>query len=190
MQYSIAIIPPRYIVRKAEKMKRDLCGEIDPYPSVHSEAHFTISTFSVHEAEHDIWLKKLERFCAEASSFKVHLNSIETFPSSGCIYIAPDDLSRRRIKRFMADFHRETSCLKAIRTHEPHMTIGRGLTEIQLIRAKNYFIGLPIDLTFECNQLCIRKLDLTRRQYEVEYAYPFEGKGAARGDARQLGFWD
>jgi hypothetical protein len=75
----------------------------------------------------------------------------------------------------MSTFHNATKQLKPnTKVGVPHLSIARkGLTAQQIEIAKT-LIG-PIDLTFTCDSLCIRKYDEQKRQYELYRKIQFSG---------------
>ena len=175
MKKSVAIIPSFPVVEQVYNFKKQLYRKIGWFRSSNSLAHLTVAEFEANERDARVWSSKMEHFCSDRRPFDIHFNKIKVFRNTGTIYVALDDHSAALTKNLMANVHNYTAGLKAVRIYEPHMTIARGLDEVQLRKAFDLFSQVRIDMTFTCNDLCIRKLDEVKLQYELESRHSFKG---------------
>lgn len=173
MTKSIVIAPPVAIMHFVDKLKKLLYDEIGWYHSVNAPATLNISNFEAGLYYSTLWQRKLERFCAQSNPFKVHFDRVGCFEDSGTVYLALDKASLDTTINFMDAFHKGAKDLKATSAYMPHMTIARGLNDEQLKKAMALLAHVTIDLSFECDQICIRQLDERRQQYGFEKSYSF-----------------
>jgi 2'-5' RNA ligase len=173
MNYAIVILPPQYLITCIRNLKHQLQRMASWYPSVNADAHLTISSFGAGTRYYGIWQRRLDGFCAMEIPFHVRFDSIRFFSESNTFYLAPDAASRTRLKALMGRFQQKTNGLGALNTTEPHITIGRNLSVGQVSIADDFLKRKLVGLSFECNRLYIRKLNLGRGQYDLFYSQPF-----------------
>lgn len=161
--YSIAICPPEDVVQKVAEYKKRLADAIGWYRSKNSEAHITFNLFSADERILAIWETYMRWLSFLIAPFPVTLDSTDHF-KNGAFFLKPNQESLQSLREFMNYFNLH-SPLSAQTQNNPHVSIGRGLSEKNLQIAKEMIRN--INLKFLCDNLAIRKYNPDKQQYEV-----------------------
>lgn len=171
--YSVVIAPPEEIINEVAAMKQQLKDSIGFYHSCNSLAHVTINLFEGNEQTLEKWERYLDNFTSANSPFFVHFNKTGYF-GNGAFFIAPDENSKIGLVNMMKEFHKGFPAVGFGKSKEPHISIGRQLKEEQLAIAKELFPA--VDLSFNCNDLVIRKFNEERKQYDIYKRFELRGK--------------
>ncbi len=176
-QYAFAICPPLDVVRQVQQYKKFLQRQIGSYPSVNSDTHLTVASFTANSWQLAAASRFAEDFCARRSSLPVLFNHYDAF-ASGAFFLAPDEPSYGMLAAVMKDFNRKLP-LDALACTEPHMTIARGLDSLSLYYARMLFTKTTPNLSFRIDGLSLRRLNEARGQYDIIAHFPFGGGSAA-----------
>lgn len=175
MLYSVALLPPPNIVNEVRKMKLQLKERIGWYGSSNSQAHITVCEFEDEGLYLKAWQEQLEKFAATMSSFEVHFDQLAMF-SGGGMFLKPEFNSAVSMNSLMKKLYKRTAALPSWKTGWPHMTIARTLNPFQVAQAAKVFKSMKMDIGFECAQLCLRRHNPERGQFDIMQIYRLTGQ--------------
>lgn len=180
-KYSIVIAPPQTGLNYVDHLKDELNGAIGWYHSRNSKAHVTISEFTADEDE----LAKVTAQLKEIASYEnpIHLNfeGVGNYVN-GAVFLKPDEATKIEVGHLMKRMQKKLSIKNAYHSKEPHISIGRKLTEENVQMALKIFAEAKLD--FNCDHLVLRKFNPTRKQYDV-YSDDFKFVGTEPRSAAQ-----
>lgn len=176
IQYAYAICPPPDIVYQVRQYKKFLQRQLGWYPSVNSDAHLTVTSFTANSWQLAASRQFAEDYCAKRSPLPVIFNHYGAF-ASGAFYLAPDEHSYGMLGSVMKDFNRKLP-LDALACTEPHMTIARGLDMLSLYYSRMLFTKTTPNLSFRIDGISLRRLNDARGQYDIIAHFPFGGSSA------------
>ena len=90
---------------------------------------------------------------------------------NGAFFIAPNTESKTKMAEIMKEIPKQIQFPVSHKSSEPHISIGRQLTEAQLKIA--YSLVDSVDLNFICEGITIRIFNSERKQYDVLETIPF-----------------
>lgn len=162
--YSIVLIPSGSVIKEVAAIKLRLKEAIGWYHSVHAQAHITFNLFAGGELTLMNWKHHVQQFAARSQAFNCCLNRTGHF-SNGAFFLAPDESSRLELISLMKAFHRAAPKGGFGKSTQPHVSIGRKLSEEQLQIGKE-LVG-EVNLSFICDNLTIRQFDPQESQYKI-----------------------
>lgn len=175
-KYWVGICPPGEIVEMVAALKQELKQQAGRYASVNSKAHITFCEFYDDMGKLSAMENYLTGFCNNLESFAVTLNHSKRLHKAYCLF--PDDNSKDQLIRLMRHFHRNRPFATETKSIHPHLSIGRQLTEEQLVIAESLFAGKVFNIEFVCRHLTIRKFNPAKGQYDIYRQFEF-GKPTA-----------
>ena len=180
-KYAIVIAPPQTGLDYVDHLKDELNGAIGWYHSRNSKAHVTISEFTANEDE----LAKVTAQLKEIASYEnpIHLNfeGIGNY-LNGAVFLKPDEVTKNEVGNLMKRIQKKLGIINAYHSKEPHISIGRKLSEENLRIALKMFA--EVKLNFNCDHLVLRKFNPTRKQYDI-FSDDFKFVGASQKPAAQ-----
>lgn len=171
-RYSLILQPSPEVVAEVTLLKNQLAVAIGWYNSKNALAHITINEFETASVE----LEKIKKHITSIADFlkakEVHFNRFDTFPN-GAFFLAPDDNSKVHLKQTMQEVHQAFAYKIALKSTEPHISIGRKISPENILVAKNLF-DTP-NLFFLCDRLALRVFNSERKQFDIVEEFVFQG---------------
>lgn len=172
-RYSIVIQPSPKVIVEVKQMKEVLATKIGWYNSKNSLAHITVNEFEVSETELENVKKQITSITNFLHSNEVKFDSFNSFPN-GAFFLAPDEESKAYLKEIMQKIHQSFKYKTAIKSTEPHISIGRRLSPENLSIAFS-MLDRP-EISFLCDRLALRVFNEQRKQFDVVEEFVFKGK--------------
>lgn len=172
-KYSIAIHPSEEIIEDIKTMKEQLASEIGWYKSKNSIAHITICEFEATDDDLKKVYSELTKISAPISPLNVSTKDFDLFPN-GAFFIAIEEDSKKSLRPLMKQYHNTLSVKTHHHSDTPHITIGRGLNEEQLVCAQNLFKSYQ--KSFHCDCIVLRKFDPIVKQFHVTEKFYFKSE--------------
>lgn len=166
--YSVIIRPNEGVIALVRKWKEDLLKGVGrKYASCHSEAHVSITNFVCNEQGLEYWEKYIQSFCKANRSFDVTFNRWGFYPQHkrGVVCLLPDQQSSMTLVPLMKLFNKNAPLSNPGATHQPHISIGRELSNDEVTIAENLLSHQDVEVSFPVDRLTIRKFDTQLRQY-------------------------
>lgn len=173
LRYSIVIHPSQKVIDEVKTMKEQLASKIGWYNSKNSLAHITINEFEAPESELPSIKKHLKNIIQFLKAEEVIFEKFDTFPN-GAFFLAPEQNSKLYLKNTLREIHKAFIYKTAIKSIEPHISIGRKITPENIKIASNLF-EKP-NLHFLCNRIALRVFNTTRKQFDIIEEFIFEGQ--------------
>lgn len=169
-KYSICFQPSAQLIEEIKALKLELGDHIGWYNSKNSLAHLTIAEFQNSESNIEIIHKQLNRIIASFDPVQVILDSFDTFPN-GTFFLKVDEMAHEVLKGYVKQITQVIQLKNAYICTTPHLTIGRKLDAPKIQTA--FEVLKKPNLTFECNHIALRRLNIDRRQFDIIQTYPF-----------------
>lgn len=169
-KYSLCFQPDQGVIEQVKAMKLHLAEVIGWYNSKNSLAHLTIAEFSTSEKDIERMHQQITRCCNGFSPVETHLNAFGTYPN-GTFFLQVDALAKPVLQAYAQTLFQTLQLKKAYKCTDPHLSLGRKLDDSKIQQA--YALFETPNLSFWCNQLVLRRLNLERRQFDILETYPF-----------------
>ena len=169
-KYSVVFHPSETVIEAVKELKEQLSAKIGWYPSKNSLAHVTICEFEYEDETYENIKSRIANYCRYQNPFKVTFNAFENY-TNGAFFIAPNSESKTKMAEIMKEIPKQIQFPVSHKSSEPHISIGRQLTEAQLKIAYSLFDS--VDLNFICEGITIRIFNSERKQYDVLETIPF-----------------
>ena len=169
-KYSIVFHPSETVIKAVNELKEQLSSKIGWFPSKNSIAHITICEFDYELATYENIKSRITTFCRYQNPFEVRFNAFGNY-TNGAFFIAPNSESKNKMAEIMKEIPKQIKFPVSHKSTEPHISIGRQLTESQLKIAYSLFDS--VDLNFICEGITIRIFNPDRKQYDVLETIPF-----------------
>lgn len=169
--YSIVIQPPADVIENVKSMKDQLFKEIGWYNSRNSWAHITLNEFEFPSNEIEKIKSHLTKLVVHLSSQNVHFNHFDSFPN-GAFFLAPESESKDYLKMIMRAFHQDFNFKTAIKSNEPHISIGRRISDENLKKAFTIYPVHP-EIHFNCDRIALRVFNTDRKQFDIVEEFIF-----------------
>lgn len=169
-KYSLCFQPDELLITQVKTMKLQLADVIGWYNSKNSLAHLTIAEFSANEQDIQRMHRQIKRCCTSFVPVETSLSTFGTYPN-GTFFLKIDDFAKSILQTYSQTLFRTLQLKKAYKCTDPHLSIGRKLNQDQIQQAFALF-ALP-SLSFTCNQIVLRRLNMDRKQFDILYTYPF-----------------
>lgn len=172
-KYSVCFQPGNNLVSQVHLMKLKLADKIGWYNSKNSLAHLTIAEFHASEEEITRIDNQLKRCCNRFTPVSVLLRSFHTY-TNGTFFLEVDPKAKVILKDFSQQIFNELQLKNAYKCTDPHLSIARKLDTKKIQQAFELF-GTP-ELSFLCDQIALRKLNLEKRQFDILTLYAFQAQ--------------
>ena len=172
-KYSVVFHPSETVIEAVKELKEQLSAKIGWFPSKNSLAHVTICEFEYDLATYENIKVRIANYCRYQNPFEVRFNAFGNY-TNGAFYISPDTESKTKMAEIMKGIPKQIQFPVNHKSSEPHISIGRKLTEDQLKIAYSLFDS--VDLNFNCEGITIRIFNPERKQYDVLETIPFKGE--------------
>lgn len=169
-KYSVVFHPPKAVIEAVKELKEQLSTKIGWFPSKNSLAHVTICEFEYDLATYENIKSRIANYCRYQNPFEVRFNAFGNY-TNGAFFIAPNTESKTKMTEIMKEIPKQIQFPVNHKSSEPHISIGRQLTEAQLKIAYSLFNS--VDLNFICDGITIRIFNPDRKQYDVLETIPF-----------------
>ncbi|WP_130735901.1 2'-5' RNA ligase family protein [Flavobacterium sp. J27] len=171
--YSLAFIPNDTIVTKVKQMKEQLAQEIGWFHSKNALAHITVCEFKSDASAIAQLQLQLTNIAKTTLPVSVTLATFGTYPN-GAFFLCPTLDSKENLKPIMKSFTSRLKVKDMYKSNDPHVSIARKLNTNQISIAEQLFV--PETLSFLCQSIALRKLDLQKKQFEIIATFPFTGE--------------
>lgn len=169
-KYSVVFHPSETVIEAVKELKEQLSAKIGWFPSKNSLAHVTICEFEYDLATYENIKVRIANYCRYQNPFEVRFNAFGNY-TNGAFYISPDTESKTKMAEIMKGIPKQIQFPVNHKSTEPHISIGRQLTEAQLKIAYSLFDA--VNLNFICDGITIRIFNPERKQYDVLETIPF-----------------
>ena len=180
-KYSIVIAPPPTGIDYVDHLKDVLNGAIGWYHSRNAKAHITITEFTAKEDELAQMMDQLKEIASYENPIYLNFEGVGNYVN-GAVFLKPDELTKAEVRDLMRRIQKQLSIKNAYHSKDPHISIGRKLSEENVQMALKMFA--QVKLNFNCDHLVLRKFNPTRKQYDV-YSDDFKFVGASQKPAAQ-----
>lgn len=172
-RYSIVLHPSPEVISTVQQMKEKLAADIGWYNSKNSLAHITLNEFEATATELANIQKHLDTICRYLTAVPTRFDAFDTFPN-GAFFLAPDTSCKEELKAIMKQFHQSFTYTTAIKSSEPHISIGRRLSPEQITKA-HALLGKP-NIAFLCDRIALRRFNPQRKQFDIVAEFVFGGE--------------
>ncbi|WP_316784301.1 DUF4172 domain-containing protein [Pedobacter frigiditerrae] len=162
--YSVVIMPDENGLNKVKGWKDDLKTKIDWYNSSNSKAHITISEFLTDEDEIVDIINHLKEIAGYESPIHLNFEGVSSYPN-GAVFLAPDKPTKETLTDLMKRIQKNLNIKKSYHSKDPHISIGRKLTEENVTIALEMFKEAKLE--FDCTSIVLRKFNPVKKQYDV-----------------------
>jgi 2'-5' RNA ligase len=169
-KYSVIFHPSEAVIEAVKELKEQLNTKIGWFPSKNSLAHITICEFDYDFPTYENIKSRITTYCRYKNPFEVTFNMFGNY-TNGAFFIAPNIESKTKMVKIMKEIPKQIQFPVNHKCSEPHISIGRQLTDEQLKIAYSLFES--IDLNFNCEGITIRIFNPERKQYDVLETIPF-----------------
>lgn len=169
-KYSLCFQPDATLIEQVKVMKLQLGEVIGWYNSKNSLAHLTIAEFQASEKDIERMHQQILRCCAGFTPVETHLSSFGTYPN-GTFFLEVDAIAKPQLKAYAQKLFQTLQLKNAYKCTDPHLSIGRKLDETKIQQAHALF-EQP-NLSFCCDLIVLRRLNMERRQFDIISHYPF-----------------
>lgn len=171
--YSVVIHPSKNVIDEVKVMKELLASKIGWFNSKNSLAHITINEFEAPTSELANIKKHLQNITQYLKAEEVLFNKLDTFPN-GAFFLGAEENSKLYLKETMQNIHQSFTYKTAIKSTEPHISIGRKITPENIKIA--YTLFTTPSLFFLCDRIALRVFNTNRKQFDIVEEFIFEGK--------------
>jgi len=172
--YSIIFHPLTSTIGEVKKFKKDLKSKAGDYASQNSLAHITIAGFEATENQLVIVMQYLKKFVKNQITFSALFNRLSCSTFSKCAVFLPSSECNDIIHNITKNVRNIITVTEMSKISQPHVSIGRNLSEKQLTIARQLFTDKSFKFDF-C-QLALRKFHPNTDQYEIIQEFSFTGK--------------
>lgn len=172
--YSIIFHPLPVTIANVESLKRSLISKAGDYASQNSAAHITIAGFEATENQLIGVSEYVRKFVKTEVAFTALFNQLSCSNFSQCAVFLPSFEFKNRIDEITKNVRKMMPVTKMSKISQPHVSIGRQLSEEQLTIALQVFNNKSFK--FDCCQLALRKFNPNLGQYEIVEVFPFSGE--------------
>jgi len=162
-KYSIVIAPPQAGIDYVATLKDELNSAIGWYHSRNAKAHITISEFTADEDELVKIIANLKEIASYENPMHLNFEGVGSY-SNGAVFLKPDEATKTEVANLMRRVQKKLSIKNAYHSKDPHISIGRKLTEGNVQIALKMFADAKLD--FSCDHLVLRKFNPDLKQYE------------------------
>jgi len=169
-KYSVVFHPSETVIEAVKELKEQLSAKIGWFPSKNSLAHVTICEFEYEDETYENIKSRIANYCRYQNPFGVTFNAFGNY-TNGAFFIAPNTESKIKMTEILKEIPKQIQFPVNHKSSEPHISIGRKLTEDQIKIAYRLFDA--VNLNFICNGITIRIFNSERKQYDVLETIPF-----------------
>ncbi|NHN24940.1 2'-5' RNA ligase family protein [Flavobacterium jejuense] len=176
--YSLAFIPNKVIIDFVKEMKQKLATEIGWFHSKNAMAHITVCEFKIEESALPMIEQQIIQIANGIKPVTAVLESFDSYPN-GAFFISPNKASKQELKDIMKLFTTRLKVPNPYKSNDPHLSIARKLDSQKLAIANSLLTSKP--LSFNCNSISLRKLNLEVKQFEIINTFYFKNEGFNEG---------
>ena len=143
-KYSVVFNPSKVVIEAVKELKEQLSAKIGWYPSKNSLAHITICEFDCELTTYENIKSRIANYCSYQNPFEVTFNTFGNY-SNGAFFIAPNTESKIKMSEMMKEIPKQIQFPMSHKSSEPHISIGRQLTEAQLKIAYSLFDSVNLN---------------------------------------------
>ncbi len=180
-KYSIVIAPSQTGIDYVDHLKDELNEAIGWYNSRNSKAHITISEFTADEDELVKMMAQLKEIASYENPIHLNFEGVSNYVN-GAVFLKPDEVTKIEAGSLMRRIQKKLNIKNAYHSKEPHISIGRKLSEENVQIALKMFTEAKLD--FNCNHLVLRKFNPLKKQYDF-FSDDFKFVGAEPKPATQ-----
>ncbi|MGG5505678.1 MULTISPECIES: 2'-5' RNA ligase family protein [unclassified Myroides] len=169
-KYSLCFQPDLALIEQVKVMKLQLGEVIGWYNSKNSLAHLTIAEFQASEQDIQRMHQQITRCCNGFTPVETHLSSFGTYPN-GTFFLEVDALAKPQLKTYAQKLFQTLQLKNAYKCTDPHLSIARKLDDVKIQQA--YALFEQPQLSFCCDLIVLRRLNMERRQFDCIHYYPF-----------------
>jgi len=154
--HSVSIYLPEPEMTVVGGMKDQLALAGGKYGSRNSKAHVTICELNIDTAKRlQIVKNQLRRACGGLSPLNLVFDHFAAY-DNGVMCILPDKGSETLLRQIMKVIRESIKVKLHSKSYNPHITIGRKLSEEQLSIARDLFMNKKVNLNFICDRIVLR----------------------------------
>lgn len=161
--YSIVIAPSKDGIDYVDKLKNELYSKIGWYNSRNSKAHVTILEFTADEYELEEVIAVIKKIASYENPMLLRFDGVDRY-TNGAVFLKPDEATKDPITELMARIQKKLNIKNSYKSKDPHISIGRKLSEENVQIALKMFADAKLE--FICENLVLRKFNPERRQYD------------------------
>lgn len=180
-KYSIVIAPPQDGICYVDKLKNELNTKIGWYNSRNSKAHLTIIEFTADDYELEEVISALKKITSYENPLYLRFDGVDSYPN-GAVFLKPDEAIKVPLTELMARIQKKLNIKNSYKSKDPHISIGRKLSEENVEIALEMFADA--NLEFTCENLVLRKFNPERKQYD-KFSDDFKFLGVTPEQAAQ-----
>lgn len=177
--YSIIFHPLDYSIGYIEDCKVDLRLRTYNFASQNSQAHITVAEFEATSNQILGVKEHLKKIVKTQVPFKASFNSFVSSPKTKCAVFLPSSFFDTRIHEITKKTRSKLSNYNLSPISRPHVSVGRKLSDEQLLIAHQLFNNRSFE--FDCCRLALRKFNPKINQFEIVEIFTFSGKPSQDG---------
>lgn len=162
-KYSVVFAPPQDGIDYVDRLKSELYSKINWYNSRNSKAHVTVIEFTADEDELEEVKYALKRIASHENPVHLRFDGVDSYPN-GAFFLKPDEQTRAPLTQLMARIQKKLSLKNSYKSKDPHISIGRKLSEENVQIALQMFADAKLEFT--CENLVLRKFNPGKKQYD------------------------
>lgn len=163
-------------------LKQLLSKAIGWYNSKNSKAHITICEFNADDKQEISKIKtQLTSLCYSEAPLDLHFDHIANYRSGpngtkGSVCILPSSGSACDLITLMKRIQKNLKVRSSYKSKSPHISIARKLDDNKMATASQLLT--KVDMSFYCDRIVLRVLDLKIKQYIVIDEFVFQNNPA------------
>lgn len=169
-KYSLCFQPNQTIITQVHAMKQTLGEVVGWYNSKNSLAHLTIAEFNASEKDIQRMHQQILRCSNTFNPVQVEMKSFGTYPN-GTFFLTVDDIAKPILQSYAQQLFKILQLKNAYKCTDPHLSIARKLDQEKIDQA--FALFKEPNLTFCCNEIVLRRLNMNRRQFDIIESYSF-----------------
>ena len=162
-KYSIVIAPSKDGIEYVDQLKNELYAKVGWYNSRNSKAHITILEFTADEDELKEVIAVIKKIASYENPLLLRFDGVDRY-SNGAVFLKPDEATKDPLIELMARIQKKLNIKNLYKSKDPHISIGRKLSEENVQMALKMFADAKLE--FICENLVLRKFNPERKQYD------------------------
>lgn len=162
--YSVVIAPPLEEIEYVAQLKNELYSKIGWYNSKNSKAHITILEFTADDDELEEIIIEIKETASYENPIQLSFEGVSNY-ANGAVFLKPDETTKLPLTQLMARIQKKLNIKNSYKSKDPHISIGRKLSEENVEIALNMFANAKLE--FNCDRLVLRKFNPDKKQYDI-----------------------
>lgn len=162
-RYSIIISPPREIVHDVFELRSVLKKKYGRFDGGKARPHITIANFKAIPEDAQKFLHALEGQLQELHPFKIQIPGYSFFNQGNIIYLSIEPSSFIDTIYHVMEMPTAPKTIRV--TENLHMTISKGMKNIEFAKAQYHCRELVYEKSFEVYQLKVLKFDPLKQRF-------------------------